>query len=203
MPIDKDRIPQGRELEERYFRQKERDLLEKLKARAAREAARKDLAEAVGVADEAILQTLEELGYDRDVVAVFHLFPLVAVAWADGEISDKERQRILDAARTWGIPDGSAAQQKLGEWLAKRPSATYTSRALRIIRDIMQFRQVQAQADYQSRMKALCEEVASASGGFLGIGGRVSAEERAVLERVAGELATQHQAATERLLNEP
>jgi hypothetical protein len=61
MPIDKNRIPQGREIEERYFRQKERDLLEKLKARAAREAARKDLAEAVGVADEAILQTLEEL----------------------------------------------------------------------------------------------------------------------------------------------
>ena len=91
MPELEDGLSGRRHLEEKYFREKERELVEKLKQKTAREAARKALSDAVGVSDEGILQTLEEMGYDREVVVVLHLFPLVAVAWADGEISEKER----------------------------------------------------------------------------------------------------------------
>ena len=191
-----------RQMEDRYFREKERELIEKLKQKAAKEASRKALSEAVDVSDEGILQTLEEMGYDREVVIVLHLFPLVAVAWADGEISGEERDKIVAAARTWGIHQDSAADKKLQQWLNSKPDQTTTDRALKVIRDIERFRGSEKQAGYYSDIMRLSEAVADASGGWLGLGRRISAAERKALERVARELTTDHQSAAKKILSE-
>jgi len=175
-------------------------LIEKLKKKASAEAARKDLAEAVGVSDEGILNALEELGYNREIVVVLHLFPLVAVAWADGEISDEERERILEVSKAWGVEPGSPAHSRLTEWLTKKPSESYSERVFRIIRDITQFRPEDKQTDYQTRVADLCLQVAEASGGFLGLGRKVSAAERAVLDRITQELVARHPAAADKVL---
>lgn len=200
MPKREDNVHAGRHLEEKYFREREKELIERLKQKAAKEAARKGLSEAIGVSDEGILKTLEEMGYDRERVIVLHLFPLVAVAWADGEISKEEKAKILEAARAWGVSDGSPADQRLREWLKTRPDAVTTERALRIIRDILQFRGAEKQADYHTNFLRLSEEVAAASGGVLGIGRKVSAAERAVIERIAKDLSDKHRAAAARIL---
>jgi tellurite resistance protein len=190
----------GRHLEEKYFREKERELIERLKQKASRDAARKALSEAIGVSDKDILQTLEQMGYDREAVIVLPFFPLVAVAWADGEISKEEREKIVTAARAWGIHQGTAADKKLDEWLRSKPDETTTKRALRVIRDIMKFRGPDKQADYQENIMRLSEAVADASGGFLGLGRKISAAERKVIERIAKELAASHQSAAKKVL---
>lgn len=182
----------SRKTEDDYFRKKEQELIEKLKEKKSREAARKDLSAAVGVTDEGILQCLEELGYDRDAVCVLHLFPLVAVAWADGEVSAKERLKIVEIARAWGIAEGEAADRKLREWLDQRPEEITIQRSLQVIRDIQRFRPDPKQRHYHDRILGLCEQVAEASGGFLGIGKKISPEERAAMERLARELSTDH-----------
>jgi tellurite resistance protein len=192
----------GRHLEEKYFREKERELIEKLKQKASKEAARKALSEAVGVSDEGILRTLEEMGYDREVVIVLHFFPLVAVAWADGDISKEERKKIVATARAWGVHQGTAADKKLHEWLRSKPDETTTNRALRVIRDIMKFRGPDKQADYHENILQLSEAVADASGGLLGLGRKISAAERKVIERVAKELTASHQSASNKVLAE-
>ena len=202
MPEFEDVLSRRRHLEEKYFREKERELVEKLKQKTAREAARKALSDAVGVSDEGILQTLEEMGYDREVVVVLHLFPLVAVAWADGEISEKERAKIVEAARAWGVHDGTAADKRLTEWLTQQPDAVTTERLLRIIRDILQFRGAAKQEDYRSNITRLTAAVAEASGGILGFGPKTSTAERAVIERISGELSSSHQAAAAKILAE-
>jgi hypothetical protein len=46
---------------------------------------------------------------------------------------------------------------------------------------------------------AACEEIAAAAGGILGLGSRTSAEERAVIERVATEIQRTHEAAARRV----
>jgi tellurite resistance protein len=158
--------------------------------------------EAVGVSDEGILQTLEELGFNRDTVRVFHLFPLVVVAWADGVVSENERAKILEAARAWDITEEQPSYARLKEWLDVRPDEVTTSRALRVMRDVLQFRPVEKQQDYRKSVITLCEQVAEASGGFLGIYGKVSREERAIIKRVAGELAVRHRKAAEEVLAE-
>ena len=202
MPARQSDFATGRHLEEKYFREKERELIERLKQKASKEAARKALSEAVGVSDESTLQTLEEMGYDREVVTVLHFFPLVAVAWADGNISADERKKIVTAARAWGVHYGTAADKKLHEWLSSKPDETTTNRALRVIRDIMRFSGPEKQADYHENILRLSEAVANASGGLLGIGSRISAAERKVIERVAKELTAKHHAAAKKVLAE-
>lgn len=171
--------------EEEYFRRHERELQERLRERAAKESARRDLAAASGVADESVLAALEELGFDRETVAVLHLFPLVAVAWADGELQPAERAQIIAAARAQGIAEGSGADRHLAEWLASPPSATYTEHAMKIARDVAA---ASGEKVPPGDLLALCHAVASASGGFLGLGNKVSAAEDEALKRVAAML---------------
>jgi hypothetical protein len=190
----------AKQAEEEYFRRKEQELVAKLKERSERESRRKGLAEAVGVTDDAILAAIEEMGFSRDVVVVLHLFPLVAVAWADGELADAERAKIVEAARAWGIAPGTPADARLEEWLRERPDPVTTDRALRLIRDILAFRTLDKGDDYRANILGMCEAVAGASGGFLGLGAKVSGAERAVIERIAGELVQSHTTAVRKVL---
>jgi hypothetical protein len=193
---------QGRakQAEEEYFRRKEQELVAKLKERTERESRRKGLAEAIGVSDDAILAAIEEMGFSRDVVVVLHLFPLVAVAWADGELAEAERAKIVEAARAWGIAPGTPADARLEQWLRERPDAASTDRALRLIRDILAFRTLDKGDDYRANILGMCEAVAGAAGGFLGLGSKMSPAERAVIERIAGELVQSHTTAVRKVL---
>jgi hypothetical protein len=190
----------AKQAEEEYFRRKEQELVAKLKERSERESRRRGLAEAVGVSDDAILAAIEEMGFSRDVVVVLHLFPLVAVAWADGELSDAERAKIVEAARAWGIAPGTPADARLEEWLRERPDRVTTDRALRLIRDILAFRTLDHGDDYRTNILGMCEAVAGAAGGFLGLGSKVSIAERGVIERIAGELVQSHTTAVRNVL---
>ncbi len=198
MPQKKGHFGDARRLEDKYFQEKEQELIRKLKERAAKEAARKEMSEALQVADEGIVHALEELGYNRETLKVLHLFPLAAVAWADGSVSQKEREKILAAADARGIEPGTPARDLLEEWLENPPDEVTVSRTLKIIRDLMQF-------SSGTRLEAedimtLCEQVADASGGILGLSGRVSREERAMLRRVAEDLAAAHSKAARDLV---
>jgi hypothetical protein len=105
----------GRALEEEYFRKHEQELIEKLRRRAAAETTRQQLGEQAGVADEEILQDLENLGYTPETVSLLHLVPLVHLAWAEGGVSDRERELIVQAARARGIEAGTPADAQLTE----------------------------------------------------------------------------------------
>ena len=175
----------GKALEEEYFHRKEKELKEKLRRRREEEAQMKELAEATGNPNEEILKTLQELGYTRDTVAVFHYVPLLNVAWADGKVSPKERELIVEAARLRGVTEGSAADKQLTEWMENRPSEEFFEHTLRIIGDLLETGEGrvvgQGLLDESTR-------VAEASGGILGFGSKISNEERALLERIAAAL---------------
>lgn len=93
-------------MEEEYFRKKEQELVEKMRYRTAKDAERDKLAESIGVADEAILATLQELGYTRDTVRLLHLVPLVQVAWASGSVTPREREMVLRLCEWRGVGKG-------------------------------------------------------------------------------------------------
>ena len=128
----------GRSLEEEYFHRKERELIEKMRVRAAAEEQRRRLGQETGVADEDVLRDLQELGYTPETVMLLHLVPLIQTAWAEGGVSQKERDLIVKAARSRGITAGSPADQQLDLWLAQRPSDELFEKTLRAIRTILQ-----------------------------------------------------------------
>lgn len=192
---DKDAFKErGRALEEDYFRRKEQELIAKMREKAASDAARDAISARTGVADAQLLQDLHELGYTADTVSLLHVVPLVQMAWAEGGMSMRERDLIIEAARARGIETGSAADQMLAGWLAARPSEELFSTTLRAIAAMLASRPAAERDASEKDLVSYLSSIASASGGVLGWGA-VSAEERAVLERVTRELEKTHTSA--------
>lgn len=175
--------------EEEYFRKREQELIQKMRQRAATDAARQQLAEQSGIADSEVLQDLEALGYTPDTVRLLHLVPLVQMAWAEGGVSDRERTLILDAARAGGIDDGSVAAHQLAQWLASRPTDQFFETTLRAIGALLEGQPVADRDAAQRDLLAYCTAIAAASGGVLGRG-KVSDTERQLLRHIGLELET-------------
>lgn len=189
---DKDAFKErGRALEEEYFHRKERELIAQMRAKAAADAAQQELGARTGVADASILASLHELGYTADTISLLHVVPLVQMTWADGNVSMRERDLIIEAARARGIESGSAADQMLAGWLAKRPSDELFNTTLRAIGAMLESRPENEREASRKDLVSYLSSIASASGGVLGWGA-VSDEERAVLARVTQELEKSH-----------
>jgi hypothetical protein len=185
---DKDAFAErGHSLEEEYFRRKEKEVIEKMRRKAEVEAQRRRLGEQAGVADQDVLRDLEELGFTSDTVHLLHLVPLIQTAWAEGNISPKERDLILRAARSRGIEAGSSADAQLMRWLTDRPSEDLFERTLRIIRAILQSRPPEEREAGERDLLSLCTAIAAASGGIVGFGA-VSEDERRILAHISEEL---------------
>ena len=189
----------SRASENEYFLRKEKELTERLKAKAAAEARRKGLAEAIGLENDQILDVLHDMGFDRSTVVILFLFPLLQVAWTDGEVSDEERELILIAAQTHGINEGDAAHEKLVGYLKNRPEPILFERALTVIKDLLNFQTAASKETTSTKLMDACERIAAASGGFLGVGSKISAKERQVLRRVASAIGGKHSAVAAKL----
>jgi hypothetical protein len=184
---DKDMFAErGRSLEEEYFRRKDRELIEKMRLAAAADTARAELGKRTGLADPELLKELEELGFTPETVILLPLVPVIQVAWAEGGVSDAERHLLNKLARARGIVEGSAADRQLGEWLTHRPADRMFAQATRLIRALLD---APGHADLSADdVVKQAEAIAAASGGMLGIIGRVSAEEKALLTTLAAQL---------------
>ena len=180
---------EAKKKENAWAHERERALLEKARQVEQRKAWRARLAEVAGVSDEAFLDDLEEHGFAPETVLLLFTVPLFLVAWSDGEVTVKEREAILEASRRHGLEPGSPAWERLEGWLAARPGPTFFEHSLVLLK-----RMLEANPEARPKLaKEIVEAavfVAGASGGFFGIGNRVSGGERTVLERIADDLDT-------------
>jgi hypothetical protein len=177
----------GRSLEEEYFHRKEREVIDKMRVRAAAEEQRRRLGEKAGVADEEVLNDLQALGYTPETVMLLYLVPVIQTAWAEGGVSEKERSLILKAARSRGIDEGTPCDQQLNMWLSKRPSDEMFEKTLRAIRTILQAQPAVEREESEKDLLSLATAIASASGGIVGFRA-VSDEERQILTHINDEL---------------
>jgi hypothetical protein len=178
----------GRSLEEEYFRRKDKELIEKMRKAAAAEASRAEMGKRTGLADPELLNELDALGFTPETVILLPLVPIVQVAWAEGGVSDAERHLIVKLARARGISEGSSADVQLKEWLDRRPSDRVFIDATRLIRAMLDAPGHPGISVTADDLVKQAEAIASASGGMLGIIGRVSAEEREILKTLDARL---------------
>jgi hypothetical protein len=172
-----------RAMEEEFFRKRERELLERMKAERTRQTAKQALAAASGVQDEATLDHLLGLGLDPDAVLALRLVPLVEVAWADGHLDARERQAVLSALEHEGIAPGSTPHVLIQGWLDEPPPPAmleaWTTYTTALSARLTEPERAALRAAVLGRARA----VAEAAGGFLGLG-KVSAAEQEVLRRL-------------------
>src|SRR5499426_4716149 len=118
-------------LEEEYFGKKNQELIQKLRARRARETDRQKMAEMMGVDDQEVLEALQDLGYTSETIPLLHIVPLVEVAWAEGGVADRERDMIYKIAQARGVQPETAAHELLSHWLENKPSDRFFENSLR------------------------------------------------------------------------
>lgn len=176
-----------RKKEEAWIRARERELLEKARKEEERKAWRARLAASVGVADPAYLDDLEQHGFAPETVPLLFVAPLFLVAWSDGEVSDKERAKILEVALERGLDPKSPAWARLEGWIAARPGPGFFEHSFRLLLRMLDARP-EAKPSTAKSIVARCLEIAETSGGFFGLGSKVSSEEETVLERIAHDL---------------
>jgi tellurite resistance protein len=181
--------PDARDLEEAFFADENRRLLEKLRERAEREQRRAALRLVLRVEDDALADTLLDLGIGPETALALTLLPLLAVAWADGKIEPREREAVLRAAEQEGIEKGTPARELLESWLGSPPSAHILGLWKRYVRVLWQKLGEPERRALRERMSGTARQVAEASGGLLGLTSRISAAERAVLEDLEHTLA--------------
>jgi hypothetical protein len=96
-------------------------------------------------------------------------------------------QRIMEASREHGIEELSDAGRQLREWLESRPSEHLFDGALQAIRTVLQHQSISEPELYVRNLLTQSTDVAAASGGVLGFG-KISKNERAILDRISREL---------------
>ena len=171
----------GKALEDSFFVRENARLLEKLKKKEAEETQRKAYREA-GIENPALIEALIELEIGAAAIAALSIVPLVAVAWADGEIQDKERKAIIKAAEEGGIMPGSANHDLLENWLAKKPGPELLETWKSYAHAIEERLDTVVGNELKDRLMERTKSIAEAAGGFLGIGSISSAEQKVLDE---------------------
>ena len=183
-------IFRGREraFEAEWANRHDAELIEKLRQKDRLEAITEALAKKLQADDPALLQRAMDMGITLDTGPAFLLAPLVQVAWAEGSVTEQEKETVLRLAANRGIEPGSTPYAQLVAWLHRRPNDELFDTAIEIIRAGFG---VLPAAERDARVYLLaeaCHEVAAASGHglwhALGLSSGVSKEESSFLDHI-------------------
>lgn len=169
------------ELEEKFFLERDRALLQALREKTALKQRREALSSASGITDGELLDQLDELEVSAETVAALTLIPLIVVAWADGNVDVKERRAVLDAAEQKGIDADHPAHQLLQQWLKRKPDAKLLAIWKEYIGSLSQSLDSAAKTALKTDLLGRARAVAETAGGLLGLGNKVSKSEQTAL----------------------
>ena len=175
-------------LEESFFAKHEQKLRADIRAQKEKEQGMEALAANCGVKDAGVLGALIDAGIEPETLPALTLLPLVVVAWADGTVDAKERKAVLEAAEGAGIAKGDSPHALLEAWLEVRPPENFMDAWEGYAREL---RDVLGEAQRESVRRDIVDRarsVAEATGGVLGLGSKISREEKEVLKRVEAAL---------------
>lgn len=175
----------GRRLEDLFFAEQDAKLMAKQKELARMERTQQALADVSGITNQEVLLKLIKLEISPDLLASMAVVPLVEVAWADGNVHERERKAILDGAAGAGMGRGSVDYELLEEWLAQPPPASLLEAWVHYIAGLSEALSEEDRKFLELSLLSRARLVAEAAGGFLGLGTKVSAQEEAVLARMA------------------
>ena len=164
-----------RSLENAFFSDLDQKLIRELQEKLTVEEAVSKLRAESGIQDEATLKALQGLGITPEALSAFRIFPLVAVAWADGQADAMEMTAVRMFAQRH-LAAGSEASKLLERWLKEVPTeemiSTWESCAGAVFSSIGS----KQSQDLRAQLIEEVNDVAKASGGVLGFGATSKSE---------------------------
>jgi hypothetical protein len=178
----------GKALEDQFYEKENAEKLTTMKGKLDSQRTKDELRKASGMSDDAVLDKLVHLGLRGNTIAALSLVPLIAVAWADGEIQDNERVSILQGAHGKGLEQGSDGYELLQGWLAKRPNDELFTAWEAYIKALASQLNDEQNRLLKNQIVGFAKMVAASAGGILGFG-KVSASEEKVLAKIEAAFA--------------
>ena len=174
----------GRSLEEEFFRREDARLRENLRQAAQRASAREALMRASGIKNPQVIDRLIDLDVYPETVTALSLVPLVEVAWADGTLDANERAAILERVDNVEFAPDSPARALLEAWLTRKPDPKLLDAWAQLVAGLGEQMSREEVTALKTGLLDRARAVASASGGFLGLGSKISNAEAAVISRL-------------------
>ncbi len=174
----------GQAMEEAFFHEVDKKLIEQIRARAETESNREELSTVTGIQDRAVLDDLLEMGIAPVTLASVGLIPLVAVAWADGKMEERERDAVMRAARETGLSENPKALELVNDWLNRQPGPQLLNAWKEYVGAMRQTMDAAALEQIKKSVIGRAQKVAEAAGGFLGIVNTVDPAEREVIKQL-------------------
>ena len=176
---------QGRNLEDAFFRKKDALLIQKRKEFEEMERNMENLSKVSGIANKAILKKLVELDVHPELIASLAVVPVVEVAWADGEVQEKEREAVLAGLTQGGIGKPDIDRVLVEQWLRQRPPPKLMDAWIHYVEGLCEALSPEERDGLKTDVLNRTRAVAEAAGGFLGLTSRISDPEKEVLDKLA------------------
>lgn len=170
-------------LEDAFFLKQDQILMEQLHLMEKMKETMESLSRVSGITNRDVLQKLVDLNIPPDLVASLALVPLVEVAWADGEMDEKEKAAMLKAEGTI-FANNSPDMAVLKCWMEHRPDAELLEAWKHYIKGLCEQMTPKQKADLKSEVVGHARQVAQAAGGFLGLGNKISKAEQTMLDQL-------------------
>lgn len=140
----------------------------------------------------ALYESAEQTSAINEDENLTRIVPLVKVAWADGQVTRRERQFVLEIAGRTGIKPQTEAFGRLESWLEQHPTDEFYDSSLEKLREHLHKLRPNERDQQKFDLLADCVNVAAVSGGsrkFAGAGARVGTGEIAAVNRIAKKLS--------------
>jgi hypothetical protein len=167
-----------------FFIKEDQKLIEKLRMLRQVKETKEELSNVSGITNDAVLQKLVDLNVRPETFASITLVPLVEMAWADGSIDEDEKKAVLTAVKRMGFPEGSTNHDLVARWVVNRPAPEMLDAWIHYVQGLCENLTTQ---EIQVLKKDLVEhtrQIARASGGFLGLGNKISKAEKEMLTKL-------------------
>ena len=175
-------------LENSFFANRNQQLLEQLRGNLANQERQASIRTATGIEDEGLLSKLADANIDAESLTAMSLVPLVAVAWADGKMADKEHAAVLSAAEDHGVKAGSCEHDLLLNWLAEPITPELQTTWKEYVAALGESLGPDGMKSLEAKVIGRARDVATAAGGILGLGS-ISDAEGKVLDDLASAFA--------------
>ncbi|MDP6979997.1 MAG: hypothetical protein QF570_15560 [Myxococcota bacterium] len=179
-----------RAFESVYFAKTDAEKIEAIHRERETQAALERLSAATGIHDHGILERLLSLEITSSSIEALSHAPLVAVAWANGDLEPGEKKAALEALAADGVEEGSPAYERFERWLEKPPADELMEVWRDYVHAVLQQLDPEAREGVRKDLIERAERIARAAGGVAGFGA-VSKKERGVLGEIVSALSVE------------
>lgn len=143
-----------------------------------------DLANEWGIREPALLEELLRYEIKPDLIRALELSPLFFMAWADGDMDLGEDQFIHEHLRRLESPLSGASYRLICHWFNVPPAPEYFAAWQVYMRGKLANMDLAERESMQQELLRLVKKLAHSSGGFLGLGSKVSSAEQRLLKKL-------------------